>query len=112
MTIRREKKTLVIDWGKNIDELKLYDRQVKYCNVFHLPTTKRTAYVYGFNVFSELVTARQLAHIKDAINALKKEGYAVYVSSQANTIFKRFSDIKRFEYERYGIILPKGYKNG
>ena len=100
MKIRREKKTIVIDWGDNLAELNAFDAEIRNTQVMVLPTKKRTAYVYGFNVFSELTTARHLRAIIEAINALKKQGYSIYVSSQARTIFKRINDIKRLESER------------
>ncbi len=91
MTIRREKETLVIDWADNCAELNAFDREIRCSQVMVLPTRKRTAYVYGFNVFSELTTARHLRSIMSALEALNTQGYSIYVSSQARTIFKQIN---------------------
>jgi hypothetical protein len=101
MTIRREKTTLVIDYGGNEAGKRLFDLEVRDSTVMVLPTRKRTAYVYGFNVFSELTTARHLRSIMYALEVVEAQGNSVYISSQARTIFKRIKDLRRLEDEIY-----------
>lgn len=101
MTVRREKNTLVIDWADNYAELNAFDAEIRNTQVMVMPTRKRTAYVYGFNVFSELTTARHLRSIMYALEVVEAQGHLVYISSQARTIFKRIKDIRRLEDEIY-----------
>ena len=90
MKIRREKKTLVIDWGEDEKEWLAFNKSLKKgYPVFMLPSRKRHACVYGFTVFSEQTTAHMLSKLMQEIVYFKRAGHKVYVSSQARTIFKR-----------------------
>ena len=97
MTVRRRKNTLVFDWGDNIEEFRELTAWMRNSTIMVLPTKRKTAYVYGYEVFSKSLTAGHLNTLYNALDSLKAQKFSVYVSSQAMTILSRKNDIKRLE---------------
>ena len=91
MTVRRRKNTLVFDWGDNIEEFMELTAWIRNSTILVLPTNRKTAYVYGYEVFSKSLTAGHLNTLYNALDCLNAQKHAVYVSSQARTIFKQIN---------------------